>query len=432
MPPALPNRGQSPFFKRALTPILLVCFLVANVAHADAYSDARSELVAAYQAQDFAAMQDAAYKALGARPGYPGALFNLAYGKALGGDPAGSLAEMIALVETGVDYDIANIDDFAALKLLPDWQFYADAAAELHTPVGEASVAYSHDVADFVPEGIAIDDDGTLYLGSIRHGSIVRIGNNPEEISSAITAGHWSVFGMRFGPDGGLWFVSAAVPEYAADNDDMAGRTGLFRLDLGAGVITQRTLLPKRDQAMVLGDLVFTDDDTIYATESLIGALYRYSVSSGELKEVVAPGKLRSMQGLVVDASGQFLYVADYVGGLFRVRLSDYSVERVLSEESQSLFGIDGLYRYGDELIAIQNGIRPNRVIALTPAPNGTTIISSRILARKLPEFDEPTLGTIVGDDFLFVANSHWNRFDRDGNLPDDLQGPIILKISLR
>jgi hypothetical protein len=124
--------------------------------------------------------------------------------------------------------------------------------------------------------------------------------------------------------------------------------------------------------------------------------------------------------------------VADYVGGLFRVRLSDYSVERVLSAESQSLFGIDGLYRYGDELIAIQNGIRPNRVIALTPAPDGITIISSRILARKLPEFDEPTLGTIVGDDFLFVANSHWNRFDRDGNLPDDLQGPIILKIGLR
>jgi len=30
------------------------------------------------------------------------------------------------------------------------------------------------------------------------------------------------------------------------------------------------------------------------------------------------------------------------------------------------------------------------------------------------------------------VANSHWNRFDQDAQLPADLQGPIILRISLR
>jgi len=426
MLPALPEKAQT-FFT-----FLVACLLFVNVAHADAYSDARSELVAAYQAQDYSAMQDAAYKTLEARPGYPGALFNLALAQALGGDSAGSLDTLSGLLATGVDYGVVDIEEFSALKALPAWQIYADSTVALHEPVGDASVAYLHDVADFVPEGIAIDDDGTLYLGSIRHGSIVRIGDDVEEISRAADSGHWSVFGMRFGPDGGLWFASAAVPEYAANNDDIAGHTGLFRLDLDSGVITQRALLPKGEGPMVLGDLIFTDNDTIYATESLTGALYRSSVSSSELTEVVAPGSLRSMQGLVVDASGQYLFVADYVGGLFRVRLSDYSVERVTSAKPLSLFGIDGLYRYGDELIAIQNGIRPNRVIALTPAPDGTAIITSRILARNLAEFDEPTLGTIVGDDFLFVANSHWNRFDRDGNLPDDLQGPIVLKISLR
>ena len=431
MLPALPKKGQ--------TLLIVICLLFVNVAHADAYSDARSELVAAYRAQDYVAMQDAAYKTLDARPGYPGALFNLALAQALGGDSAGSLDTLSGLLATGVDYGVADIEEFAALKTLPAWQIYADSTATLQEAVGDASVAYSHDVADFVPEGIAIDDDGTLYMGSIRHGSIVRIGDDVEEITKAASAEHWSVFGMRFGPDGGLWFASAAVPEYAANKDDIAGQTGLFagqtglfRLDLDTGVITQRALLPKGEEPMVLGDLIFTDNDTIYATESLTGALYRFSVSSGELAEVVAPGSLRSMQGLVVDASGQFLYVADYVGGLFRVRLSDYSLERVTSVEPLSLFGIDGLYRYGDELIAIQNGIRPNRVIALTPAPDGTSIVTSRILARNLVEFDEPTLGTIVGDDFLFVANSHWNRFDRDGNLPDDLEGPIVLKISLR
>ena len=47
------------------------------------------------------------------------------------------------------------------------------------------------------------------------------------------------------------------------------------------------------------------------------------------------------------------------------------------------------------------------------------------------PDFDEPNLGQVVGDDFYVVANSHWNRFDKDNNLPEGLSGPIVLKLSL-
>jgi len=43
----------------------------------------------------------------------------------------------------------------------------------------------------------------------------------------------------------------------------------------------------------------------------------------------------------------------------------------------------------------------------------------------------EPTLGVVVGDEFFFVANSHWNRFDAEANLPAELTGPIVLKLSL-
>ena len=64
-------------------------------------------------------------------------------------------------------------------------------------------------------------------------------------------------------------------------------------------------------------------------------------------------------------------------------------------------------------------------------------VADARVLARALalePEivlFDEPTLGAISGDDFYFVANSHWNRFDRDNQLPGGLSGPIVMKLSL-
>jgi hypothetical protein len=145
----------------------------------------------------------------------------------------------------------------------------------------------------------------------------------------------------------------------------------------------------------------------------------------------VDSGVFVSPQGLALDVSGNHLFVADYVGGLYRVRLADGRVERIAPPDSISTYGIDGLYRHGNELVVIQNGIRPHRVVAMALSNDGLSITGSRTLARNLPEFDEPTLGTIVGDSFYFVANSHWNSFDRNNNLPDGLSNPIILKLPL-
>lgn len=418
-----------PMLPRKVLPLFFL-FLFSGQSLADAYADAREELILAYQVRDFAAMQVAANKALAARPGYPGAIFNLAFAKALVDDTAGALEILQGLVDSGVDYGVAEMEEFAALQLLPDWPAYAAAVVSLNEPVGDATIAFRHQAGDFVPEGIVADGDD-LLLGSIRFGFIERLGEHPATVSSPDAAGHWSVFGMRKGPAGGLWYASAAIPEYAGVDADSIGSTGLFRVDLKTGETTVRALLPKQTEAMVLGDLVFADDNTIYATESLTGALYRYAVDKKEFTQVIAPGTLRSLQGLVLDQSGEYLYVADYVGGLFRVRLADHSVEPVIGNAATNLFGIDGLYRYGNELIAIQNGIIPNRVVAFALGEDGLSVTGTRVLARNLADFDEPTLGTIVGDEFLFVANSHWGRFDRDGNLPEALTGPVILKIKL-
>ena len=414
---------------RGRTVAAVAAFLFVSPVWGDTYSDARAELVTAYQAEDFAAMRQAADRALLARPGYPGAVFNRALAEALDGDTAASLSTLMQLAESGVDFRAAETEEFAPLQALDGWLAYEQLIAELNEPVGNASIAFTHDLPDFVPEGIAIGSGGELYLGSIRYGQVVRVDDTTTILSNAND--HWSVFGMRLNGAGELWFASASIPEYAAIDDESRGSTGLFRLDLESKEITHRALLPPSDKPMVLGDLVLVGDETILATESLTGALYRYSVSRAEFSELVGAGSLRSMQGLVMDQSGDYLYVADYVGGLFRISLSDNSIARVQADDSVSLFGIDGLYRYGNELIAIQNGIRPHRVVAFSLADNGLEITSSRILARNLPEFDEPTLGQVVGDEFYFVANSHWNRFDRDGNLPAGLAGPIVLRIKL-
>jgi len=398
---------------------------------ADAYGDAGAELVAAYRAEDFEKMQGAAEKALLARPNYPGGLFNLAFAQVLGGDRDGAMDTLNALADLAVGFEIVGVDEFAPLKAHSDWPAYQERVAQILQPVGEATVAHRVAATNYIPEGIAFDNEGRLLLGSIRYGRILRATESIELLSDSRTAGYWSVFGMRLDGMGGLWFASAAVPQYILADDEEPSRSGLFRLNLATHKIDQHTELASADHSQVLGDLVIADDDTIYTTDSLTGVLYRYAIADKEFSIVVDSGTFGSPQGLVLDASGDFLFVADYVGGLFRVRLADGQVERLESGDSISTYGIDGLYRHGSELVAIQNGIRPHRVVTFALSGDGLSIIGSRTLARNLPEFDEPTLGTIVGDDFYFIANSHWNRFDRNYNLPDGLSNPLILKVPL-
>lgn len=341
----------------------------------------------------------------------------------LNGDADASLETLSALLDQGIDFGVDEMEQFAPLRESTGWDAFARRIAVLREPAGEASVAFQLGDPHFVPEGIAVDDQGRVYLGSIRKGLLVRDG---EVISDR--QGHWSVFGMRFDVDGNLWFASAAVAQLEDVGDDL-GKTGLFRIDPYSGEITRAAILPQRVAEQVLGDLVI-DGNIIYTTDSLTGAVYRYDIDADSYETLVGDGTFRSPQGLALDAPGNHLYVADYTGGLFRVALSDGEVEKI-AVSSLPDFGIDGLYRHGDRLVAIQNGIRPHRVAIYELSDDGRRVVGGQVLAANLAEFDEPTLGAVRGEDFYFVANSHWNRFDRENRLPDGLAGPIVLKVRI-
>ena len=417
--------------ERVLITSFVACILWSPTTQADTYAEARADLFAAYQAGDFPAMRQAAQNSLNARPGYPGALFNRALAEVLDGDDDAAMATLDRIVNKQINFGVENIEEFVALKEHAGWDQYLAAIARISEPVGEADVAAESDQSDFIPEGIAVDAVGDIILGSIRHGTfLIDPGAVPEMTMGPF--GHWSVFGMRFDSRGGLWFASSRVPQFAGSSDRSAYKAGLFRYDPESLDISNFARLPVVDGDQVLGDLVIADDDTIYTTDSIDGPVYRYSITGREFLTLVPKGVFGSPQGLVLDASGEYLYVADYIGGLYRVRLDEGVVEKVVLPDSISDFGIDGLYRHGNRLIAIQNGIQPHRVVALSLSDGGDAIESVEILAMNLSQFDEPTLGAVVGDSFYFVANSHWNRFDSENKLPEGLTGPIVLRVLLK
>lgn len=164
-------------------------------------------------------------------------------------------------------------------------------------------------------------------------------------------------------------------------------------------------------ESVSLSDLVIGGDGSIYASDPIDGGVYVKLAGEGSLSTLVAPGTFRSPQGLALSADGKLLYVSDYRYGVAIVDLATRHVSRLMSDVPIILDGVDGLWRYGDELIAMQNGTSPMRISAFRLSDDGRHVIARRIIEQAHRDWTEPLSGTIDGDRLLYVANGQWDRF---------------------
>ena len=71
-------------------------------------------------------------------------------------------------------------------------------------------------------------------------------------------------------------------------------------------------------------------------------------------------------------------------------------------------------------------------MVRIVLGSDGQSIDEVEVLERAHHLYREPTLGTVVGDDLIYVAASQWRSFDDEGNLlRDQLVEPSILRLPL-
>lgn len=169
--------------------------------------------------------------------------------------------------------------------------------------------------------------------------------------------------------------------------------------------------LPDRDPRTNLGDLLLVDGHTLVASDSGTGAIWRFDMRTREFAKLVAAGKFRSPQGMAAGRMQGTIYLADYPTGLWRITLANGKAVQLAAPANSELRGIDGLYRRGDRLIAVQNGTRTPRILAITLDKNDA--IASVRCWREMPG-EEPGLGTFTADRFWFVVDDQWNEYDDD------------------
>ena len=243
-----------------------------------------------------------------------------------------------------------------------------------------------------------------------------------------------------------LWVTTSGIANMRGFQPEDEGRTALVVFDLDKGHVTGRWEPPATEQGYRLNDLAIAQDGSIYATDNMLGGgVYHLASGAQHLVRIDRPGQLRSPQGVVLAGDGKRLYVADYSFGVVSLDLASGTARALEEPANTQLIGIDGLATYEGDLIAIQNGVAPRRILRLELDDTGWRIERAAILLMSDPRWDEPTLGLVVHgeemlsseesreDAFYYVANSQWGRFDAEGRLAplDELSEPLILKYAL-
>ena len=182
----------------------------------------------------------------------------------------------------------------------------------------------------------------------------------------------------------------------------------------------------------MLRDVIVTPAGDVLTTDSASPAIYRLPAGGAALETVAAGEPFVSLQGLALAEGGGRLYVADYAKGIFAVDLASRRVRLLEAPRTAAILGIDGLYRAGDALLAIQNGTDPPRLLRL--AVEGDRITSVEVVDSAHPMATDPTLGVVVGDRFHYIGNSQWNAARAGGEMDPGvkLEDPVILGLELR
>jgi hypothetical protein len=281
-----------------------------------------------------------------------------------------------------------------------------------------------------IPEGIAYDGRRKVhYVSSIAQRKVVAV-NSRGEVSdfSKGTDALETVLGLAVdAPRDRLCAVSTNGFELAAERQR---RNEVVCWSLAKGRVIQRMEVA---QALQLNDLAFGRDGTLFVTDSAAGSLWVLRPGERRFMRVGEAGGLRGANGVAVSPEGG-VYVT-LSTGIARVNALTGHMTRLPQPDDIATGGIDGLYWHEGDLVGIQNGANPGRVVRIGLTEDGQRIRGLTVLqSHHHPAFAEPTTGVIVGDALHVIANSYVASYQPDGTIEDaeSLQPTVILGVPLR
>jgi sugar lactone lactonase YvrE len=364
--------------------------------------------------------------------GHGGVMYRLAQALARAGQGDEAVRWVKSALDQGLDLDLGDAA-FTSLREREDWKEQL-ARSEVSKPVATSRLEFRIPDPELIPEGIAWDPkSGDVFVGSLNKKKIVRVdqGGRARDFTATGQDGLEDVLGLNVdAARRTLWACTAASGRAGS----RAGRSGLLAYDLDSGKVRSAVWLDNNDGRHLLNDMAVTPAGEVFVTDSDASTLWKLAVGARDLEAFVGPGTFLYPNGLALSADGARLYVADFKHGLSTVDLATKASRPLPHPDGVSPYGIDGLYRDGGDLVAVQNGAGRERIVRYRLDAKGERVERLEVLESRNPLFRTPTTGVVEGGAFVYLANPNLDALDEDGNLKKGahLEEVVVLRAPLR
>jgi sugar lactone lactonase YvrE len=404
----------------------------ANVARS-----AWQRAVVAMNAKDTAIANREATHAARAWPAQPAYLWGRAVTAQLVRDTTSLRDALDAYASLGLGRDLHGDARFVGYANLPTFASLVARHDSNRAPLVRSHVVATLPDSTFWPEGMDYDPrTHRYYIASVRHRTIAEVeaGKAVRELWPREQPGIGAVLGVPVDAKRGvLWATLAGIPQMQGFTRADSTIAALVRVRIADGAIERRWNLPPAPLGHVLGDLAIGPLGDVFMTDSNDPVLYWLKPGADSLEKITSP-LFRSLQGMAPLPNGKIVYVADYSHGLLRVDLASKDITRLADAPGSTSIGCDGIAWDGAAIVAVQNGVAPARVMRFVIDDSRRRIALADVLDRNIAIADEPTIGAIVGREFVYVANSQWEKYTEDGvRRPErPLTRPVLLAVPLR
>ncbi len=359
-----------------------------------------------------------AYKRLSElRPYAGGILWELARTYAMINERTGAFDTMLRLQQQGFNFDPTGDSAFDNIKDSKVFKYVVEGLQTNAKPFGDGKVAFTIQNDAEQIESLVFDPTrNRFFAASAATGEIFSVdlaGKTKPFITATKENGLFGVYSMAVDAAHDLLYVgTTSLPSFKGFDESTFGQGGIAQFDLSTGKLRAKYALPFDAKARVISAMTVAPNGDVYAVEVLSNTVYQ--LRSGKLAPLFNSPEFSSLRGIAVTDDHKFLYLSDYENGLFIASLERNQI-RSLSMKNQNLGGIDGVYAYKNQIIALQNGTSPTRVLRVLLGAKGVEQVQP--LEANKDAMSVPSFGTIKGNQIYFIANSQRDLYDGNGKI---------------
>ncbi|MEY4938581.1 MAG: hypothetical protein RIQ93_316 [Verrucomicrobiota bacterium] len=379
-----------------------------------------SEARQAAQAGDHAATLAKLEAAVALRPDVPQLLQDLAAAQVATEHLDDAVATLGRLAALGVSAAVEKADEFAPLREHKEFKAVAKKLAANAQRQGTGETGFTlRDMTGLV-EGMAWREKTGDFLFGDLHGRAIWAHGAKEARDGKprrFTVESDDILGIAGlvvdEANTALWAAMSATPAMRGNSRETEGLAGVAEFDLETGALRRAVLLPQGTTPHALDDIALGSDGTVFTTDAGASTIWQLVPGGKALAVAVESTEFVALQGLVVVEDGRALLVADRINGLLRVDLAGRAVHRVESPPDTTLVGLHGLsVAPNGDVIAIQNGVTPKRVLRLTLGAGGESVTAVSVLESGHLTMAAASHGCVAtGGEYFFIANSGAGRF---------------------